>query len=132
MYLREREEYPVIIATTLNLIQEKELIQVLKHCRKAIGWSIEDLIIGISPNLCIHRIFLEEDTKPIRQPQRRLNPPMREVVKAEIIKLLGAGIIYSISDSTWVSPTQVVLKKGGIIYTTRLTQVGGYVLITEN
>lgn len=131
MYLREREEYPVIIATTLNIIQEKELIQVPKHCRKAIGRSIEDLI-GISPNLCIHHIFLEEDIKPIRLPQRRLNLPMREVVKAEVIKLLGAGIIYSISDSTWVSPTQVVLKKGGIIYTTRLTQVGGYVLITEN
>jgi hypothetical protein len=38
---------------------------------------------------------------------------MREVVK-EVLKLLKAGVIYSISDTEWVSPVQVVLKKGGI------------------
>nr|GEU42136.1 retrovirus-related Pol polyprotein from transposon TNT 1-94 [Tanacetum cinerariifolium] len=36
-----------------------------------------------------------------------------EVVKKEVIKLLDAGIIYPISDSPWVSPLQVVPKKGG-------------------
>uniref|UniRef100_A0A2N9F3L4 RNA-directed DNA polymerase n=1 Tax=Fagus sylvatica TaxID=28930 RepID=A0A2N9F3L4_FAGSY len=35
-------------------------------------------------------------------------------VKNEVIKLLDAGIIYPISDSKWVSPTQVVPKKSGI------------------
>ena len=47
-------------------------------------------------------------------PQRRLNPHMQEVVRAEVLKLLQAGIIYPISDSTWVSPTQVVPKKSGV------------------
>ena len=31
-----------------------------------------------------------------------------------MLKLLDAGIIYPISDSVWVSPVQVVPKKGGI------------------
>ena len=39
---------------------------------------------------------------------------MQEVVRAEVLKLLQAGIIYPISDSTWVSPTQVVPKKSGV------------------
>jgi type IV secretory pathway VirB3-like protein len=39
---------------------------------------------------------------------------MREVVK-EVLKLLKAGVIYLVSDSEWVSPVQVVLKKGGMI-----------------
>ena len=39
---------------------------------------------------------------------------MQEVVQAEVLKLLQAGIIYPISDSLWVSPTQVVPKKSGI------------------
>ena len=39
---------------------------------------------------------------------------MQEVVRAEVLKLLQAGIIYPISDSTWVSPTQVVFKKSGV------------------
>ena len=39
---------------------------------------------------------------------------MQEVVLVEVLKLLQAGIIYLISDSLWVSPTQVVPKKSGI------------------
>ncbi|KAD3067410.1 hypothetical protein E3N88_35290 [Mikania micrantha] len=39
---------------------------------------------------------------------------MREMVKKEVLKWLDAGIIYPISDSTWVSPTQTVPKKAGI------------------
>ncbi|KAH9680863.1 hypothetical protein KPL71_026717 [Citrus sinensis] len=45
--------------------------------------------------------------------QRRLNPNMKEVVRTEVLKLLDAGIIYPISDSSWVSPVQVVPKKSG-------------------
>ena len=39
---------------------------------------------------------------------------MQDVVRNEVLKLLDAGIIYLISDSSWVSPTQVVPKKSGI------------------
>ncbi|CAN6562672.1 unnamed protein product [Malus baccata var. baccata] len=62
----------------------------------------------------MHRIFLEEGAKPTREAQCRLNPPMMEVVKKEIIKLLDCGVIYPISDSRWVSPVQVVPKKSGV------------------
>ncbi|RVW13111.1 Retrovirus-related Pol polyprotein from transposon 17.6 [Vitis vinifera] len=57
---------------------------------------------------------MEDEAKSVRQPQRRLNPHMQEVVQAEVLKLLQAGIIYPISNSPWVSPTQVVPKKSGI------------------
>ena len=40
---------------------------------------------------------------------------MQEVVKKEVVKLLDAGIFYPSLNSTWVSPVQVVPKKGGII-----------------
>jgi hypothetical protein len=40
---------------------------------------------------------------------------MREVVKKEMLKLLRARVIYPVSDSEWVSPVQVVPKKGGMI-----------------
>lgn len=46
--------------------------------------------------------------------QRRLNPTMKEVVKNEVLKLLDVGIIYPISDTKWVSPTQVVTKKSSL------------------
>ena len=45
--------------------------------------------------------------------QRRLNPSMKEVVRKEVLKWLDMGVIYPISDSSWVSLVQVVPKKGG-------------------
>ena len=56
--------------------------------------------------------MMEDDYKPVRQPQRRLNPSMKLEVRKEVLKLLEPGLIYPISDSAWVSPIQVVPKKG--------------------
>ena len=39
---------------------------------------------------------------------------MREVVKKEVLKLLLIGIIYHVPYNEWVSPVQVVPKKGGM------------------
>ncbi|RDY08590.1 Retrovirus-related Pol polyprotein, partial [Mucuna pruriens] len=54
---------------------------------------------------------MEEEARPVRQQQRRLNPTILDVVKKEMKKLLVARIIYPISDSNWVNPVQVVPKK---------------------
>jgi hypothetical protein len=59
----------------------------------------------------MHTILLKDDAKPVREPQRKLNPTMKEVVMKEILKLLDQGIIYLISDSQWVSLVHVVPKK---------------------
>jgi hypothetical protein len=80
---------------------------------QTIGWTLVD-IPGISPSVCMHRILLEDRTKPVRQPNRRLNPVILDVVKKEVTKLLQVGIIYPISDSQWVSHVQVVPKKTGL------------------
>ncbi|XP_074283003.1 uncharacterized protein LOC141607548 [Silene latifolia] len=112
-FLGNEETLPVIISSKLTKEQEEALIRVLKQHKEAIGWTMAD-IKGISPNLCMHQILLEDEAKPVRQPQRRLNPPMMDVVKKEVLKLLHVGMIYPISDSQWVSPTQVVPKKFGL------------------
>ncbi|XP_027174318.1 uncharacterized protein LOC113773921 [Coffea eugenioides] len=72
---------------------------------------------------------LEEDAKPVRQAQRRLNPLKMEVVKKEILKLLDVGIIFAISDSPWVSPVQVVPKKAGV--TVEANQTGELVSVRK-
>ncbi|KAL5734310.1 hypothetical protein ACOSP7_032171 [Xanthoceras sorbifolium] len=91
-YLGESNSLPVIISATLNETEEEKLLGVL-------GWTISD-IKGISPTMCIHKILMEDNFKTSIEHQRRLNPIMKEVVRAEILKLLDAGIIYPISDSS--------------------------------
>ncbi|XP_076902845.1 uncharacterized protein LOC143557724 [Bidens hawaiensis] len=94
-------------------VQESALLKVLVANKEAIGWTIADLK-GISPLIVMHKILTDPDVKPAHDAHRRLNPNMREVVKKEVLKWLDAGIIFAISDSTWVSPTQTVPKKAGI------------------
>ena len=112
-FLEANEQCPVVISSLLTTAQEHNLLHLLKKNKQALGWKISDLK-GINPSICTHHIYLEEESKTVRQPQRRLNPHLQEVVHVEVLKLLQAGIIYPISDSTWVSPTQVVPKKSGV------------------
>ena len=102
----------MIISARISDEEEQKLLQILKKNKESIAWSIEELK-GISPSICMHKILLEETSRPTVEHQRRLNPVMKEVVKKEVLKLLNAGFIYAISDSPWVSPVHVVPKKGG-------------------
>ncbi|RDX93698.1 Retrovirus-related Pol polyprotein, partial [Mucuna pruriens] len=112
-YLDSEQQLLVIISNNLRQEQEEKLLEVLRQHKKAIRWKLSDLP-GINPSICMHRILMEEEVKPISQQQRRLNPTILVVVKKEVTKVLAAGIIYPISDSQWVSPMQVVPKKSGM------------------
>ncbi|XP_076949355.1 uncharacterized protein LOC143621975 [Bidens hawaiensis] len=116
-FLGKNDTLPIIIASNLSLEQESALLKVLVANKEAIGGTIADLK-GISPSIVMHKILTHSDVKPAHDAQRRLNPNMWEVVKKEVLKWLDAGIIFSISDSTWVSPTQTVPKKD---WSTKLT-----------
>ena len=113
-YLGVASTLPVIISASLTELEEEKLLRVLRDHKNALGWSLADLK-GIRPSMCMHRILQEEGYKPSVEVQRRLNPTMKEVVRKEVLKWLDTGVIYPISNSAWVSPVQVVPKKGGTI-----------------
>ncbi|GJR30036.1 reverse transcriptase domain-containing protein [Tanacetum coccineum] len=102
-FLEGTSKLPVIIAKDLKEEEKEQLLKVLKSHKQAIAWKISD-IRGINPNFGTHKILMEEDFKPAVQQQRRVNPKIHEVIKAEVIKLLDAGLIYPISDSPWDTP----------------------------
>ncbi|GJS67472.1 hypothetical protein Tco_0682036 [Tanacetum coccineum] len=112
-YLHGDKSFPIIISSKLSEKEKMLLLQVLEKRKGAIAWKMSD-IKGISPSFCTHKILMEDDFKLAIQPQRRLNPKVQDVVKNEIIKLLDSGLIYPISDSSWVRSIHVVPKKGGI------------------
>ncbi|KAK1423916.1 hypothetical protein QVD17_19227 [Tagetes erecta] len=112
-FLGEGSQLPVIVSSSLTEEEKEKLMVVLRAHKHAIAWKLVD-IKGINPSFCTHKILMEDEYRPVVQPQRRLNPNMQDVVKKEVLKLLDAGLIYPISDSAWVSPVQVVPKKGGM------------------
>jgi hypothetical protein len=107
-FLNDDPDSPMIISDKLSQEESLCLITVLEKHRTAFGYSLQDL--GISPILCTHRIPTDPDITPSREPKRRLNNAIREVVKKKVLKLLHAEIIYPVPHSEWVSPVQVYLK----------------------
>jgi hypothetical protein len=112
-FLNGDTESPVIISDRLSGKETAKLLAILEKHRPIFGYTLQDFK-GISPTLCTHHIPLEPATTPSREPQCRLNNAMREVVKKDVVKLLHPGIIYPMPHSEWVSPVQVVPKKGGM------------------
>ena len=84
-YLGEESTLPIIISSSLSDMEEAKLLKTLKEHKEAIGWSLAD-IKGIIPSMCMHRILLEEDSKPTLDAQRCLNPSMKEVDRKEVLK----------------------------------------------
>eukprot|EP00253_Pinus_taeda_P013049 PITA_13049 len=100
------------INKNLQKSQQEELTKILQKHSTVFAWEYTDMK-GIDPKTFIHHIYIEENSRPIRQPQRRMNPNLREIVKEELQKLLNVNFIYPILDSRWVSPLVIVPKKNG-------------------
>jgi hypothetical protein len=113
VFLNGDREITVIISDKLSNDETQWLVATLEKYQSVIGYSLKDLK-GVSTSLCTHRIPMEQEHNPICEHQRWLNNAMREVVKKEVLKLLKVGVIYPISANEWVSPVQVVPKKGGM------------------
>ncbi|GKB60174.1 reverse transcriptase domain-containing protein [Tanacetum coccineum] len=62
---------------------EVELLEVLKNHKGAIAWSIAD-IKGNDSSFCTHKILMEDEFKPSVQPQRCVNPNIKEVDNMEV------------------------------------------------
>ncbi|GJX64903.1 hypothetical protein Tco_0299246 [Tanacetum coccineum] len=84
-FLQENNQLPVIILSALSTIKKTKLLEVLQNHKGAITWSITN-IKGIDSSFCTHKILMEDEFKPSVQPQRRVNPNIKEVVKKEVMK----------------------------------------------
>nr|GEY49641.1 reverse transcriptase domain-containing protein [Tanacetum cinerariifolium] len=72
-FLEGDDKLPVIIAKYLSVEEKTALLTVLKPHKRAIAWKLSD-IKGINPEVCTHKILMEEDFEPTVQHQRRVNP----------------------------------------------------------
>ena len=85
-FLNGGSKSPIVISSKLSNEEMAKLLAILEKHGPVLGYSLEDLK-GISPTLCTHCIPMDPASTPSREPQRRLNNAMREVVKKEVLKL---------------------------------------------
>nr|GFC39416.1 reverse transcriptase domain-containing protein [Tanacetum cinerariifolium] len=87
-FLKRDDKLPVIIVKDSSIQEKTALITVLKSHKRAIAWKLSDV-------------------------KEKSKFKIHDVIKQEVLKLLDAGLIYPIFDSSWVSPVHCVPKKGG-------------------
>jgi len=104
-FLGNNLESPIIVSDKLTQKQTLRLLVVLEKQHSTFVYSLQDHK-GIIPTLCTHRIPIDPNIPPSREPKRRLHNATREVVKKELLKLLHEGIV--LKD---VSPYQLVYGK---------------------
>lgn len=93
-------------------VQKNQLTEILQKHSSTFAWEYTDMI-RIDPKTCIKHVYIEQNARLVRQPQWRMNPNLKEIVKEELQKLLNANFIYPISNSQWGSPIVIVPKKDG-------------------
>ena len=71
---------------------------MLRDHMDAYAWSFKE-IKGVHPSVCTHHLYVKKGCKLVCQPQRRMNPTLKDIVKEELQKLLDVGFIYPISNS---------------------------------
>ncbi|GKB07717.1 hypothetical protein Tco_0836001 [Tanacetum coccineum] len=78
-YLHNNESFLIIISSKLSEKEKRLLLLALEKHKGAIAWKMSD-IKGISPSFCTHKILMEDNFKPVIQPQRRLNLKVQDVM----------------------------------------------------
>ncbi|GKB66058.1 reverse transcriptase domain-containing protein, partial [Tanacetum coccineum] len=97
-YMHGDKSFPIIILSELSDIEKSSLLQVLEKRKGAIAWKMSD-IKGTSPSHSTHKILMEDDYKPVIQPQRRLNPKVQDV---------KGGITVVLNDNNELIPSRTV------------------------
>ena len=90
----------------------KEYSDLIDEFNDIFAWSYDELK-GIPRKMVEHRISLVSGSKPMRQKERRMNPRLQLLVKAELEWLLQTGFMKPVEITDWVSPMVLVKKKLG-------------------
>ena len=69
--------------------QQAQLLKVLKKQARAFAWEYTDMK-GTHPNTYIHHIYMDPNISPVRKPQRRMNPALKDIIKEELQKILSS------------------------------------------
>ena len=68
------------IGAHITLSQEEQLIALLNKYHKSFAWVYTEMP-GIHRETCTHHIYIDDNIRPLRKPQRRMNPILKEIVK---------------------------------------------------
>ncbi|XP_048227247.1 uncharacterized protein LOC125369277 [Ricinus communis] len=90
--MQKVERLPIIVAAGLTPEERVMTLSSLRKYPMTFAYKIAD-IPRIHPSFCSHKILMEDSFRPVVQPQRRLKPNIKEVVKKEVVPKKGRIIV---------------------------------------
>ncbi|KAK1568798.1 hypothetical protein Q3G72_028909 [Acer saccharum] len=103
-------DHKVLIGSRLPADVRKQLVEFLKERRNSFAWSHEDMI-GIDPEVMVHRLQVDPDHQPVKQKRRKFAPERNKVINEEIQKLFDIGSVREVKYLDWLANVMVVKKK---------------------
>jgi hypothetical protein len=73
------------INSELSLNEHEQLTNLLNEQSGEFAWEYIDMR-GVHPDTCIHDIYIQPGITLVRQPQRRMNPILKDFLKEELQK----------------------------------------------
>nr|GEU33243.1 reverse transcriptase domain-containing protein [Tanacetum cinerariifolium] len=102
----------VVIGGSLFDKGRTELCSVLKKNLDIFTWQPSD-ITGVPRSVVEHRLNIQEGYSPVRQKKRGQAPERARAIKAEVQKLVDAGIMREVYYHDWLSNPVMVKKHDG-------------------
>ena len=68
-------------------------------------------MLGLDPQVAMHRLNIKPDAKPVKQQQHRFRPNIMEAIEAEVHKLIACGFMREEQHPDWVANIVLVFKK---------------------
>nr|CAE02458.1 OSJNBa0042D13.11 [Oryza sativa Japonica Group] len=90
----------------------ESILEVLKRNINIFAWS-PDEVGGVPADLIMHHLAVKPDVKPRKQKLCKMFADRQEAAKAEVQKLLRAGVIQEIDHPEWLANPVLVRKSNG-------------------
>ena len=78
--------------------QKNQLTELLRRQSGNFAWNYNNMR-EINHETCSNHIYTQDKIRPVRKPQRQMNPVIKDIGKEELEKLLKVIFIHPISDS---------------------------------
>ncbi|KAK0570714.1 hypothetical protein LWI29_005357 [Acer saccharum] len=108
----DQPDHKVFIGSRLPDDIRKQLVEFLRERRNSFAWSHEDMI-GINPEVMVHRLQVDPNHQPVKQKRRKFAPERNKVINEEIQKLFDIGSVREVKYPDWLANVVVVKKKNG-------------------
>jgi Reverse transcriptase (RNA-dependent DNA polymerase) len=108
----EKEDKKITIGAEAPAEDQQQLVMFLHKNNDVFAWSPRDLQ-GVSRNIIQHKLNVDPKAKPRKQKLRKASGEREEAAKAEVEKLLDAGVIREVMHSEWLANPVLVRKSNG-------------------